>query len=103
MVINQGTKIENPVLWSPETPYLYKMYTEIIGPDGQPVDHQVTTFGIRSVEMRGDGFYLNGKIYPIKGTANHQDHAGDQTTFVYPMFNKRYPLLYRVVCTFVLT
>ena len=76
VVINQSTKIENPVLWSPETPYLYKMYTEIIGPDGQPVDHQVTTFGVRSVEMRGDGFYLNGKIYPIKGTANHQDHAG---------------------------
>ncbi len=22
------------------------------------------------------GFFLNGKLYPVKGTANHQDFAG---------------------------
>ena len=76
VVINQNTVVEKPNLWSPETPYLYKMYTEVFGQDGQLVDDYVTTFGIRSVEMRGDGFYLNGKVYPVKGTANHQDHAG---------------------------
>ena len=76
VVIDQNTVVENPNLWSPETPYLYKVYTEVYGTDGQLVDDYVTTFGIRSVEMRRDGLYLNGKVYPVKGTANHQDHAG---------------------------
>lgn len=73
-VIQQG-KVGNPKLWSPETPNLYQLKTELIA-DGQVVDSYETTFGIRTVEVRKDGFYLNGKHYPVKGTANHQDYAG---------------------------
>ena len=41
------------------------------------VDRYETTFGIRSVRFDpNEGFFLNGKHVAIKGTNNHQDHAG---------------------------
>ena len=70
------TKIETPVLWSPETPKLYKLITTV-SMDGKTVDQKETTFGIRTVAFDKDkGFLLNGQPYELKGTCNHQDHAG---------------------------
>jgi beta-galactosidase len=41
------------------------------------IDRVETEFGIRTVAFDADkGFLLNGKPYLIKGTCNHQDHAG---------------------------
>lgn len=71
----QTGKVLAPNLWSPENPYLYKVLTEI-KVDGQLIDNYETNFGIRTAHVTKDGFFLNGKLYPIKGTANHQDHAG---------------------------
>ena len=73
-LVQNGT-ILRPLLWSPETPALYKLQTEI-KENGIVVDRYETTFGVRTVEFTKNGFFLNGKHYPIKGTANHQDFAG---------------------------
>jgi beta-galactosidase len=63
-------------LWSPESPNLYKLVTTVEN-GGQVVDRQETEFGIRTVAFDKDkGFLLNGKPYLLKGTCNHQDHAG---------------------------
>jgi beta-galactosidase len=63
-------------LWSPENPKLYKLVTTV-EVDGKIVDHQETEFGIRTVGFDKDrGFLLNGKPCLLKGTCNHQDHAG---------------------------
>ena len=71
-----GTKISSPVLWSPESPKLYKLVTTV-SIAGKMVDHKETAFGIRTVGFDVDkGFLLNGKPYRIQGTCNHQDHAG---------------------------
>ena len=71
----QQMQVDNPNLWSPETPYLYRMRTRIM--DGNELaDEYVTPFGIRSIDYTTQGFFLNGKPYQIKGTCNHQDHAG---------------------------
>ena len=44
---------------------------------GVLVDRYVTSFGIRSILFDPDhGFFLNGKRVELKGTDNHQDHAG---------------------------
>ena len=41
------------------------------------LDSYETTFGIRTVRFDpNEGFFLNGKHVKIKGTADHQDHAG---------------------------
>lgn len=73
--IAQMGRVTEPLLWSPETPNLYKVLTEV-KEGGKTIDTYETTFGIRTAEVRADGFYLNGKHYPIKGTSNHQDFAG---------------------------
>ncbi|HMP83420.1 MAG TPA: glycoside hydrolase family 2 TIM barrel-domain containing protein, partial [Verrucomicrobiota bacterium] len=63
-------------LWSPESPRLYKLITTIES-GGKIVDRKETEFGIRTMAFDKDkGFIFNGKPYVIKGTCNHQDHAG---------------------------
>ena len=72
----QVVALNSPVLWSPESPKLYKLVTTV-EVDGKMVDRQETGFGIRTVAFDKDrGFLLNGKPYLLKGTCNHQDHAG---------------------------
>ncbi len=69
----QNFKIETPDLWSPETPALYTITTEVIA-DGKTVDTYQTRFGVRSVEIRaGEGFFLNGDKLKFKGVNNHHD------------------------------
>ena len=72
----QQTKIVSPALWSPETPSLYTLETTIeVG--GVAVDQYMTSFGIRTIKFdANEGFFLNGKRVEIKGTCNHNDHAG---------------------------
>ncbi|CAN5268785.1 beta-galactosidase GalA [soil metagenome] len=69
-------QIPSPVLWSLEIPHLYSLVTEVkVG--GVVVDRFVTPFGVRSLAFDANkGFLLNGKSVKLKGTCNHQDHAG---------------------------
>ena len=73
--ISQIGAIKTPKLWSPETPSLYKVLTEV-SENGAIVDTYETTFGVRTVEINKNGVFLNGKLCPVKGTCNHQDFAG---------------------------
>ena len=69
-------KVGSPQLWSLETPNLYRAVTKL-EVDGRAVDRDTTTFGIRTLRFDANkGFFLNGKPVKIKGTCNHQDHAG---------------------------
>ncbi len=44
---------------------------------GEVVDRYETRFGIRTIKFDAEkGFFLNGKPVKVKGTCNHQDHAG---------------------------
>ncbi len=68
--------VNNPLLWSLEERNLYKLITEVRAGD-EVVDRYETPFGIRSIKFDADkGFFLNGEPVKIKGTCNHQDHAG---------------------------
>jgi beta-galactosidase len=75
-VVKLESKVSAPVLWSPESPQLYKLITTVEA-DGKVVDQQETEFGIRTVGFDvTNGFLLNGKHYELYGTCNHQDMAG---------------------------
>ena len=72
--------ITNAPLWSPETPYLYKLKAEVkkvgpIGPDHHVlVDRKEINIGIRTVRVsREGGFQLNGQTRKIKGVCLHHD------------------------------
>jgi beta-galactosidase len=68
--------VNNPKLWSLESPYLHKLITTLRS-NGAVVDRYETAFGIRSVRFDpNEGLFLNGKHVAIRGTNNHQDHAG---------------------------
>ncbi|MBR6002960.1 MAG: DUF4982 domain-containing protein, partial [Bacteroidales bacterium] len=65
--------INNPLLWSPEEPNLYRAVSEVFA-DGKKVDEYVTTFGIRKAEfIDGKGFFLNGKPMKFNGVCMHHD------------------------------
>jgi beta-galactosidase len=68
--------VADPRLWSPETPHLYTLVTTLRQGDAV-VDRHQTTFGIRTIRFDAQqGFLLNGRKVVLKGTNNHQDHAG---------------------------
>jgi len=74
--LEQTVNLDAPKLWSPETPRLYKLVTTVAS-GGETIDRGETEFGVRTVGFDAEkGFLLNGKPYALKGTCNHQDHAG---------------------------
>ncbi|GIO43367.1 glycoside hydrolase family 2 TIM barrel-domain containing protein [Paenibacillus apis] len=64
--------ISKPHLWSDETPYLYKLVLEMIGPDGNIVDIESANVGFREVQIDGNGILkINGKRLLIRGVNLH--------------------------------
>ncbi len=75
-LVTAEVTLNAPRLWSLESPQLHTLVTRVLV-DGKPVDEVRTRFGIRTVRFDPDhGFFLNGKHVVLKGTNNHQDHAG---------------------------
>ena len=71
--IEQQLTVSNPVLWSIENPYLYRVLTTVIV-DGKKQDNYETTLGIRSIGFdTAKGLLLNGKHIKINGVCNHHD------------------------------
>lgn len=71
----QVLTVENPLLWSPETPQLYTANVVIMS-GKKRLDSIVTTFGIRSIEFSAQrGFVLNGKRVLLKGGCIHHDNG----------------------------
>jgi beta-galactosidase len=78
ITLEAQARIPHPLLWSLEEPNLYRALTTVQDVNnGRTKDQYTTTFGIRTIKFDPDqGFFLNGKLVKIKGTCNHQDHAG---------------------------
>lgn len=70
-------KVYDVHLWQGiEDPYLYSCEAELIV-DGVAVDKVTTNFGVRSYYVDSkNGFFLNGKSYPLRGVCRHQDRKG---------------------------
>lgn len=68
--------VSGPQLWSVDEPHLYNAAT-FVDSDSSITDIDSSKFGIRSTRFDADkGFFLNDKHVQLKGTCNHQDHAG---------------------------
>ncbi len=69
----QNFTITKPKLWSPASPNMYTVKTDIYN-EGILVDTYTTPLGVRKVEVRGSkGFFLNGEPLKLKGLSNHHD------------------------------
>lgn len=72
----QQAVIRQPNLWSVDSPHLYSLLSTVEA-RSETIDRCETKFGIRTIRFdKNEGFFLNGKPLKIKGTCNHQDHAG---------------------------
>lgn len=65
--------VDNPQLWSPESPYLYSLVTRLYR-NNRLIDETRQKVGIRTVRVaQYDGFQLNGVSRKIKGVCLHHD------------------------------
>ncbi len=58
--------------WSVENPKMYKAVVCL--ENGDMTDIYETRFGVRQIEFKADGFYLNGKRIKIRGLNRHQSY-----------------------------
>nr|WP_255586725.1 glycoside hydrolase family 2 TIM barrel-domain containing protein [Hephaestia mangrovi] len=72
--IVQAQTLDQPALWSPDTPNLYHLVQEVrLG--GRLVDRRETSFGVRRVTFDAQhGLRINGKPFLLRGGAIHSDN-----------------------------
>lgn len=79
-------KIQNPILWSPENPYLYSLSTTILEKN-KVIDKITTSYGIRwvswPVDRVGDDkrFFINDTPVFINGTCEYEHQLGQSHAF----------------------
>lgn len=67
--------VESPKLWHPYSPHLYTLTATLLGEGGEPLDELTERIGIRSLDFRPDGFYINGEKLFLGGANRHQEYA----------------------------
>lgn len=77
-VFQQQVTIENPSLWHPDNPYLYRLCSQVYE-SNKLIDEQNTQIGIRTIGFKSptgesDGFYLNGEKLYLRGANRHQSY-----------------------------
>ena len=71
--VSTTTMVNNPQLWSPESPTLYEAKVEL-KENGTTIDRQTAKYGIRTFSFDAErGFVLNGQKVLINGACVHHD------------------------------
>jgi beta-galactosidase len=71
----QDVTVASPALWSPRTPNLYRVVTQVLR-NGRVIDEVVTPFGIRTIAWSTEtGFVLNGEPVELFGGSVHHDNG----------------------------
>ncbi len=86
-IIRQSSPITNPIRWSSEKPYLYKLASMIKRENNITTDEITTSFGVRTISWPvkrkdNDGrFFLNDKPTFINGTCEYEHQFGQPHAF----------------------
>lgn len=90
--------VDNPRLWSPDSPDLYLAVTRLLEND-TAVDETTTPFGIRTIRYDKDaGFMLNGKRMKMKGVNLHQDGGSVGAAVPVGIWERRFRTLKEIGC-----
>jgi beta-glucuronidase len=65
--------IPEPKLWHFDQPNLYRLAIEVRDSAGSVLDRREEAFGIRSVEIRDRGLWLNGERVRLTGMTRHEE------------------------------
>jgi beta-galactosidase len=70
--------VSDPILWSPDRPYLYSMVSEILETGSETmIDRVIEPVGFRFFRFDTEkGFFLNGAHLKLIGVNRHQDFRG---------------------------
>jgi beta-glucuronidase len=71
-----GGRVSIPavILWRPGAGYLYTLEVQVRGDEGL-IDSYSQPFGVRTVEVRGAEFLINGEPFHFTGFGMHEDHV----------------------------
>lgn len=75
-------KVENPLLWTAETPHLYTLVLSLYDAEGSLVESRSTKVGFREVKISGQQFLVNGvpvKLYGVN-RHDHSEYGGKSVT-----------------------
>lgn len=73
-LMRQQFQVENPALWSPNHPNLYRLTVEL-NHGGEIIDRKETRIGIRTIGFDEENrFVLNGEPIYLRGTNRHQSY-----------------------------
>jgi beta-glucuronidase len=61
--------------WAPGDGYLYDLEVRLVDGDGTLADSYHQSVGVRTVEVDGTRFLINGEPFYFKGFGMHEDHA----------------------------
>jgi beta-glucuronidase len=79
VAIKQGTygtlNVPEVNLWAPGHGYLYELEAQLIDGVGTVVDSYPQSVGVRTVEVRGSRFLINGEPFSFTGFGKHEDAA----------------------------
>ena len=76
LTVCRSLPVYDPIRWDIDSPKLYTLQVELLK-NGKVVDEDSVRIGFRTIHADPDrGFFLNERPIKIKGTCNHQDHAG---------------------------
>lgn len=67
-------RVENPELWSAESPSLYRATVALFDPEGNLLEAEAYDVGFRKVEIEQGLLKLNGRPLLIRGTNRHEHH-----------------------------
>ncbi|WP_166878372.1 beta-glucuronidase [Salinibacterium sp. ZJ450] len=67
-----SVRIDDVTLWQPGAAYLYDLVVEVLS-DGTVVDSYSLPIGVRTVEVRGAEFLINGIPFYFTGFGKHED------------------------------
>ena len=96
-VVEQELRLAEPRLWSCESPNLYKMVTKVVM-NGNEVDSHESSFGVRTIEWKKEGFFLNGERVRIKGVCEHHDLGALGTAFHTRAYERKIEILKEMGC-----
>ena len=98
ITVEQTGKIDNPDLWSPDSPNLYTLKTEVLVGD-TVVDTCETEFGFRWTTFDEEyGFALNGVKTKLKGVCMHHDQGSLGSEAWYRAMERQVEILKEMGC-----
>ena len=79
----ENVVVNNPLLWTAETPNLYTAILELKDKNGTTLETMHTQFGFRKIDIRNNKVYINNELVLFKGANRHDTH---------PQFGKAIPV-----------